>query len=236
MKNQHRISLVVVLVAFLFVHDRTLGQHCPPITDSYLSTARVQRTKEGLSFKIGYSKTGGQYKTAYQAYILAYSVGNSEKIAELTPQQAIENGLVSIVHTQVAPFAVAAKAPRAVQQTDGLGEYQIDYKLNTKQFVEKMLATKLLENSKDIGGWKRFDDELRLAVFIPFLDDEKYSTLEGLPKDKHECNYQNSSALLFQPLTQKLTVSFGVVRAFKLPEGDYFIELNGKRGRKATAR
>jgi len=196
----------------------------------------VRRTKDGLVFKFGYAKTGGQPKDSYQAYVLAFTDKNSEKISKLTPQQAIEDGLATIAHTQLASFSVDAKAPRAVQQTDELGEYQITFKLDTEKFVKKMLDAKHLGSSTNTGGWQQFDDKIRLAVFIPFLDDEKYSIHEELPNDKHECNYRGGSALLFQPITQRLTVAFGVVRAFRLQDGKHFTELDGTRGRKADAR
>ena len=230
MKNSSCIPVVTFLLAILFAHEQAIGQHCPPITESFLSSSSVKRTKQGLSFKVGYSKTGGQPKKAYQAYIVAYSENNSDKIASLTPQQAIKDGLATIVHTQVAAFNVASDAPRAVQQTDELGEYRVTYELNTEQFVEKMTEAKQIGKTTSTGGWKSYDDEIRLAVFIPYLEDENYSVLEGLPEDKHECNYGGESALLFQPLTQKLTIAFGIVRANRLAEGEYFIELNGKRG------
>ena len=195
----------------------------------------MRRTKEGLSIKVGYSKTGGRAKESYQAYVLAFSEKNFTKIEKLTPQQAIENGLATIVHTQIAAFTAAPDAPPAIQQVDESGEYRLAYELNTEQFVEKMIAAKQIEKTSDIGGWQRFDDKLRLAIFIPFLDDKKYSVLDGLPNDKHECNYSGESALLFQKLTPKLTISFGVVRASKLKDGEHFIELNGTHGIKADA-
>ena len=39
---------------------------------------------------------------------------------------------------------------------------------------------------------------------MPFLDDAKYSTIDGLPEHRHECNYDDDRALVFQALPYRL--------------------------------
>ncbi len=196
MKTLQHIFLTFAFVACLFTCGQCAAQPCPPISESYLSGTAVKRSKDGLDFQIAYSKSGGQRKESYQAYILAYADISSEKIAKLTPQQAIKDGSATIIHTQIS-------------SRDNSGEYQIDFQLDRKKFVEKMLTAKQIAKTDD-GGWG-WDNEVRLAVFIPFLDDKEYSVLEGLPRDKHECNYRDDSALLFQPISQKLLIQTNII-------------------------
>jgi hypothetical protein len=79
------------------------------------------------------------------------------------------------------------------------------------------------------GGWKSYQDPIRLAVFIPFLEDETYSNLDGLPRDRHECNYAGEAALLFETLPQALTICFGIVQAVRLEDGAHYLQVNGRR-------
>lgn len=210
--------VLVLLLALLLDADGARAQHCAPIVESYLSAANITHTRQGIAFRLQYSKTGGQPKPAYQAYWLAYRDSSSKKLSEATPQQAIANKLVTIVHTQLA------------ERSDS-GVYEMVWELETKEFVEAMLMANQLSVSRtnDAGGWKSFSDEIRIAVFIPFLEDEQYSTLGGLPEDRHECNYRADAALLFETIPARLTVAFGIVQAVRLTEGEYHIELNGKR-------
>lgn len=196
------------------------GQHCPPIVESYLSTTRFIRTDDGLELKLRYIKTGGLRKAAYQAYVLAYSQKNQAKVFELTPQEAISQKLVTVVHTQVA-------------KRNNDGEYEIEFALNTQKFVDRMLKENQLavDSVLDIGGWKSFEHPIRLAVFIPFLADEEYSRLPGLPDDKHECNYGQRSALLYDTLQPQLQVCFGVVQAVRLEDGKYYIQIQSRQPR-----
>ena len=212
---------VLCLLVFMFgalEHRTVLAQHCAPIVESYLSRVDISRDGDGVNFRIEYAKTGGQTKKAYQAYLLAYRNRDAAKIAGLAPQKVIESGLATVVHTQLA-------------KRNKRGRYSLAWTLDQQPFVEKMLKDSRLQRKEttDIGGWMRFDDEMRIAVFIPFLEDKKYSVIEGLPKKKHECNYGGDSALLFEPLSQRLTVHYGIVQAVRLPEGKYYVQINASR-------
>ena len=194
------------------------GQHCPPIVESYLQSVSINRTEDGISLDVAYKKTGGQRKEGYQAYIVAYSHFDSERISEMTPQEAIETKLASVVHTQLAK-----------RQENGF--YGIQFSLETRSFVVSMLKNSRLDPQKisDAGGWKSFKDRIRFAVFIPYLEDQKFAVIEGLPADKHECNYHGESALLFETLPQTFSVHFGIVQAVRIPEGEYYLQINGHR-------
>lgn len=207
----------VTLWVALFALPQLRAQHCPPIVESYLSQTQVKRSDDGLQLSLRYCKTGGQSMAAYQAYVVAYSDKNSDKVFELTPQEAISKKLVTIVHTQLA-------------QRNADGEYEIEYKLNTQQFTQLLLKEKQVSVDAilDAGGWKSFDSPIRLAVFIPFLEDQEYSRIEGLPEKKHECNYADESALYFDSLPQQLQICFGIVQAVKLDEGVYYVQVQGR--------
>lgn len=202
----------------LFNSDQLSAQHCAPIVESYLSTIDLTRSEEGLNLSLRYSKTGGRSKSAYQAYILAYSDKNSAKLVELTPQKAIAEKLVTVLHTQAA-------------KQNEEGNYEIEFKLNTQDFVELLLKEKQisLDSVTDTGGWKSFDSPIRLALFIPFLDDKQFSRIDGLPEDKHECNYGNKSALFYDSLSTQMQICFGIVQATRLREGEYYLQMNGRK-------
>ena len=213
---------MLALCSFVWLTNalEVCGQHCPPIVESYLSSTRFARTDAGIELKLRYTKTGGRRKAAYQAYILAYSEKNQARVFELTPQEAISQKLVTIVHTQVTK-----------QNNDG--EYEIEFALNTQPFVDVMLKEKQLsvDSVLDVGGWKSFEHPIRLAVFIPFLADEEYARLPGLPEDKHECNYGQRPALLYDTLLPRLQICFGIVQAVRLEDGKYHIQIQSRQPR-----
>jgi hypothetical protein len=213
-----RKLIYTLLPLLLALANNAIAQHCAPIVESYLSTIDIQRTKTGFDFEFQYSKTGGQRKTAYQAYLLVYADSNEDRIAKMTPQQAISEKLATVVNTQLA-------------KRNDSGRYQIRWHLDTKAFVQKLLSEKLIsmDRVEDVGGWKGYVDKIRLSVFIPFLEDEEYSVMEGLPDNKHECNYLGEAALLFETLQPKMDVRFGIVQAIKLDDGEHYIQLNGNR-------
>lgn len=214
--SPHSLSLAFLAIACLA--PSVVAQHCAPITESYLSGIQIARQTDGLTLSLEYSKTGGRRHPAYQAYLLAYPESLQAKVAELTPQQAIEQQLVTVVETRLLPRNEA-------------GKYALQWELKTEPLVKQLKSSGVIseERVNDVGGWKSFQERIRLAVFIPFLEDEKYSQLDQLPADRHECNYAGEAALLFETLPQSLTICFGVVQAVRLAEGVHYLELNGYR-------
>ncbi len=207
-----------LMAVVMWQASEAVAQHCAPIVESYLQSVLVKHTDDGIAFDIEYKKTGGQNKASYQAYLLVYSDADAGRIELMSPQEAIESKLVSVVHTQLAK-----------RQDNGC--YRIECALKTQAFVGDMLKDSRLDREQvdNLGGWKAFQGKLRFAVFVPFLDDSKYSVIEGLPENKHECNYRNESGLIFETLSQTLSVHFGIVQAVRVPEDQYYIQINGQR-------
>jgi hypothetical protein len=97
-----RISFLANVFFLLWAVSRVaLAQHCAPITESYLSRTTIEHVPDGITFEATYSKTGGQRKEAYQAYLLAYADSKSKTLLEMSPRQAIESKLVSVLDTQL---------------------------------------------------------------------------------------------------------------------------------------
>ena len=195
----------VLLIASIANLQSLMGQHCPAIVESYLESISVKHIDEGISLAIDYKKSGGQPKEAYQAYVVAYSDSNTNRLAEMSPQKAIETKVITVVHTQLAK-----------RQENGC--YGIQCTLKTSDLVATLLKDSQIDLEKihDVGGWKSFKGRIRLAVFVPFLEDEKFSTIEGLPESKHECNYLGEDGLIFEILPQTFTFHFGIVQAVRL--------------------
>jgi hypothetical protein len=209
---------VAFATVWLIDPTRTLAQHCAPIVESYLQSVSIKHGEGVVAFDLEYKKTGGQRKDGYQVYILAFSESDTNRIAFMTPQEAIESKTASVVHTQLAK-----------RQQDGC--YRIEWTMDTSVFVTAMLKDSRLDMQQinEFGGWKSFKSKIRFAVFVPFLEDEKYAVIEGLPEGKHECNYLDESSLLFDTISQRFSIHFGIVQATKVQEGQYYIQINGHR-------
>lgn len=210
-----RPGLIAICLLSLFFSStvQLQAQHCAPIVESYLSGTRIQRTEDGINLSFHYTKTGGQMKSAYQAYLLAYPGKFYDAIEQASPQKALADKHALILQTVLA-------------KRNESGEYEFAFQLTTKTFVQQLLDANLISHNEvdDFGGWKRFAEPIRLAVFIPFLEDKEYSTLAKLPAEKHECNYSAAPALLFESLSSEIDVCFGIVQAVQLKEGEYYIE------------
>ena len=209
----------------LLIATSANAQRDPPIVESYLSSTSVRRVDNGLKWTLSYTKTGGQTKAAYQYYVIAYSDRHRKQITELTPQEAIAKKFGTILESKIANRGKD-------------GRYNFEFTIETSEFVKKMKGEDQIadDRTSNLGGWKSFDDQIRLAIFIPFLDDQKYSVLEGLPQDKNDANYRGDSALLFEAVTQRLQICFGIVQASRIKEGQFYLQLNGNRPASKDAR
>ncbi len=198
--------------------DFVSAQHCPPIYESYLSEISIKHKEGKIAFQIKYSKNGGQPKKNYQAYVVAYLEKKSDSVPAAANKPILDPKVALVVKTQLI-------------ERDSKGRYGFDVELDHNEFSKKMIKhAKLGKNDRtSYGGWGRYNDKIRLAVFIPFLDDKTYSNLKGLPEDKHECNYTKERALLFQELPYSLSVHFGTVQAVKLKDGEFWIQINGDK-------
>ncbi len=163
-----------------------------------MSLVSVKQLNESLRVVVEYRKQGGRQKNAYQAYLLAYLDKNAAHIPAEAPKDAIDTSEVLVLHTQVV-------------ERNKAGDYEMEFTIAADVLVRSAINHGIFverPNSETAAsGFHQYDDKLRLAIFIPFLDDEKYSVLPGFPEDKHECNYLNERALLFQPLPCTLTIT-----------------------------
>ncbi|MEM7785842.1 MAG: hypothetical protein AAF623_21015 [Planctomycetota bacterium] len=218
MNSKCKWCLAAPILLCLLIVTSAFAQRDPPIVESYLSSTSVARVDNGLRWNFSYKKTGGQIKEAYQYYVIAYSDKNRKQIEELTPQETLAKNFAIVLETKIV------KRGRD-------GEYKFEFEIETNKFVETLKRENQIANDRisDVGGWKSFNDQIQLAIFIPFLDDQKYSILDGLPEDKNDGNYRGDSALLFETVTQKLQICFGVVQAVRLKDGQFYLQLNGNR-------
>lgn len=186
----------------------SLAQHCAPITESYLSELSVKHDDKALELRGEYRKRGGQVKDKYQLYVLAYLDQDAGKVPAAPPAALFDPERILVLQTQLI-------------ERNKDGSYPFEYQIEIRELAERFLKQDLLvkeELSKtDKPG--TFRGTLRVTVFVPFLEDEKYATIEGLPADKHECNYTSAPALLFQQLPYRF-------RLDSFPGGNSLIGIN----------
>jgi hypothetical protein len=226
-RNRHNVSdrrrivktllPLAVLCGIVVTVSLAKAQHCAPIVESYLSQISVTHDSkdQAIDVKIRYSKSGGRPMLKYQIYLLAYLEKNEHRVPAPPPADLIDKQTTRVLHT------------KAVAPTKD-GTYDFDVRLNMNELAKKIIDLgHLTDKDREApGGWGRFKDTFRLAVFVPFLEDSTYSVLESLPKDKHECNYTGARALLFQPLPYSFSIHYGIVKAVQRAEGDYYIQIN----------
>jgi hypothetical protein len=193
-----------------------LGQHCAPILESYLESISLTTHDAALHWKLAYRKSGGRNKQSYQGYLLGYLDRDADTIPATEDDMFIDPDKVVVLHT-------------ALMERGEDGAFRLEHKIDFDAFAEKIVSHFHLTEADRfrIGGWDEYRNEVRIALFIPFLEDTKYSTLGGLPKDKHECNYSEARALLFQPLPYSLQIRFGVTPLNKQRGGRYWIWIHG---------
>jgi len=214
---QTRITMrkVFAIMLILFFSEQILGQHCAPIIESWLSNITVNHENKNLNIELEYSKHGGQQKKAYQIYLIAYLEKDEKKVLNESLNNLRNDSLSVILKTGI------------ISRTEN-GTYHFSYGIDVNKIVQVLKHAKLLkENEKEVyGGYGSYKNKFKLIVFIPFLEDKKYSTLKKLPKDKHECNYTKAKSLLFQALPYVFSVHFGIMQGKNLGKGNYYIQIN----------
>ena len=213
---------MAVLSCLMFLASPAMAQHCAPIAESYLSQISVtlDAKQKAIDLKLEYSKSGGRPMEKYQIYVLAYLEKNKKRALSPPPADLINKETVCVLHTQLVS-----------RNKDG--RYDCAVQLNMNELAKKIIelgqfAEKDRLGNKDVGHYK---DSFRIAVFVPFLEDETYSVLKGLPEVKHECNYLRARALLFQPLPYSFNIFYGyVLGAREAATGEYGILIHADEG------
>ena len=207
------ITPLAALSCLIFMIVTAEAQHCPPIDESYLGQVSIRHAagNQALELNVEYSKTGGQPKEKYQVYLLAYLEKNADRVPAPSPADLIDKQVVRVLHTQ------------AIERNDR-GTYEFQRRLLMTELAKSVIELGRLteKDREDFGGWGRYKDRVRLAVFVPYLEDKTYSVLAELPAYKHECPAGGGAgerSLLFQPLPYSLSIHFGAAHGAKLPEG-----------------
>jgi hypothetical protein len=185
----------------------------------------VKRDESSVEFRLEYTKRGGQPKARYQAYLLAYLDKNASHVPAEAAHDLIDKESMLVLHTG------------PIERNEN-GTYEFHFKIDADELAKKVIAhAGLTEKDRESsGGWGSYKGKVRIAVVVPFLEDEKYSVLSGLPEDKHECNYANDQALLFQELPGALSIHFGIVDGTELPPETHKIKVNGDKRSKFVAK
>ena len=212
MKHLQRLMIAVLLIALAQV---VRAQHCPPIYQSFLSEISVKWVEQSIHLRVEYTKEGGAAKDAYQAYVIAYLEKDSKMVPAPKGKDVLDPKAALVLHTQLI-------------KRNAQGAYDLAYSISDENLVKRVIAHMGLgdKDREDYGKWNAYKDRIRIAVFIPFLDDKKYATLKGLPKDRHECNYADDRALLFQTLPYRL--EFRTARSEDL-ERKTWVFINGDK-------
>lgn len=195
MRHTFRIAAGLCLLGAL------RAQHCAPLYQTYLSevSMRVEESEKPaddmLRIHVQYAKDGGQMPAAYQGYLIGYLDRNAGKVPAPAPAELLDPTAMVVLHTQLVKR-------REKDNTPGPHTYDLDFEIRCKELVEKLVEHGKLgaADRRDMNGWHHYKDQIRFALFVPWLEDEKYSVLPGLPADRHECNYQHARALVFQEL------------------------------------
>ncbi len=182
-----------------------------------------------LRFQIEYAKHGGQPKAAYQGYLLAYLDRDAGKVpAMITGESTDEGDMLGEEYVVILKTAL-------IQRSEEDQRYDFEFEIDCDELAKKMIAHgELTEKDRTVGGgWGQYNDKIRIAFFVPFLQNERYSNLDGLPEEKHECGYHPKRPLIFQELPYELSIQFGIVQAIRMEEGQHHIQINFLRPNRA---
>lgn len=192
--------------AFLLTSSLSLlgalrAQCCAPLYQTYLSelSIRIERAEKPVDDKlrihVQYAKEGGGMPGAYQGYLIAYLDRNAGKVPAPAPADILDPTAMVVLHTQL--MKRREKDESATPHT-----YDLDFEIRCEELVQKLVDHGKLgaADREDMNGWHNYKDRIRFALFVPWLDDAKYSVVPVVPKDWHECNYLRTRALVFQEL------------------------------------
>ena len=183
LERKTMLNARVIVVGLLFgsIASPLLAQHCPGILESYLSGISVKREDESIKIAAEYRKSGGRDKARYQAYLVAYFEKDAGKFVTREPKERVDLERVAVLHTQLI-------------EKNRDGGYDLAFTMSERELANTMLRHGEANSKEKMPKWPvgTYKDNFRMAIFIPFLEDSKYSVLKGLPEDRHECNYSGS--------------------------------------------
>lgn len=208
--------LLAILSLLLLACPDTPAQHCAPLYESYLTGISIRRHDGKVKLNVEHRINGGGGQDRFQAYVVAFFEKDEKRVPAPAPGDLLDPGAAVVLHTQV------------VKRTED-GVFPLGFSIDEDALAKKMIAHgKLVKKDQEVvGGWGSYKPRFRLAIFVPLLDDRKYSVLKGLPRDRHFCNYTDERAMLFQTLPYRLSIHFGIVRAWRTEEGKHAIQING---------
>lgn len=183
----HRTCLLLMAIAWV-IPVPLWAQHCGPLTESYLEECTMKHREKNLLVRCTYHKVGVTHP-AYQAYLVAFLHRDQERLLAEQTKPTIDLSKMLILNTKVI-------AENAEEQT-----YLYEASFSDAELIDKLkdwLATQDENPLKAPKSGAMVD--FRLALYIPYLEDTEHSNLEGLPGERHECNYRDEKGLLFQPL------------------------------------
>ena len=217
------MKYIIFLILCFLGYESVLGQHCAPIEESYLTTVSLSHQEENLKFHLEYFKSGGKVKQAYQIYLIAYLEKNESAVFE----EQKEKGKINAQLKNIKNDSVVMILDTEVIRLSENKVYIYDYTVSMNKLVETIVKKSKLDKKDrhSNGGYGYFNDKIKIAVLIPFLESTELSNDKRLPSDKHECNYAGKSSLLFQPLPYEFEIQFGTKLGKSLND-DFYININ----------
>ncbi|MCA8965046.1 MAG: hypothetical protein KDC48_09160 [Planctomycetes bacterium] len=233
---------VSVVVSFLVTISVAVAQHCAPLYESYLSEVTIKRVRaekpsdDTIRIHAQYAKEGGDPPPAYQGYLIAYVDRAADKVPAAAPADIIDPKAALVLHTQLmklhspgsSALDASGRGNGSEKAEDVPWTYDLDFEIRCEELADKVIAhAKLGEKDReDWTNWYHYKDHIRFALFVPWLDDAKYSVMEGLREDRHECNYFDDRALLFQELPFRVRV---LTSRSKTTRGRVWLQVNSER-------
>jgi hypothetical protein len=158
----NQLHLLTAPLFFIALSQSVRAQHCPPIWQSFLSEVSVKSVQSSLGVRVEYTKDGGSAKDAYQAYVISYLEKDAKQVPTPKGKDVLNPKAALVLHTQVI-------------KPNAQGTYDLDYAIPKEVRVNRVikhmgLGGRVRENQR---SWPPWQEQIRIAVFIPMLDDKK---------------------------------------------------------------
>lgn len=194
------------------------AQHCAPVYESYLNEISLKGDDGNLQLQMQYTLEGGAGQDVFQAYLIAYLERDADLVPVRGDGDTLDPKVLLVLDTQLV-------------KRNEEGVFPLSFSIDGSQLAQDIINHRDLteQDYLVIGGWAAYRDRLRLAVFIPTLEDHKYSVLEGLPEDRHCCTTTDVAALLWQTLPYRLSFRTKEDKPQDAETKDFLIAINGDR-------